>query len=71
MMGVWQCGSSDGGGFFFFFFLLFFIFLMCVGGVGGVGGVLRAPRRSPAELRVARLIASPEGLGQVITHWAV
>ena len=34
-------------------------------------GVLRTPLRSLVELRVARLIASPEGLGQVITHWAV
>lgn len=65
MMGVWQCRSSDGGGFFFFSLSLF------LGAEGVVGIFLRAPRRSPAELRVVRLIASPEGLGQVITHWAV
>lgn len=34
-------------------------------------GVLRAPQHTLVEQRIARLIASPEGLGQVITHWAV
>lgn len=36
-----------------------------------VGGVLRTPWRSLVEVRVAGLIAGLEGLGQVITHWAV
>lgn len=34
-------------------------------------GVLRAPQHTLVEQRITRLIASPKGLGQVITHWAV